>query len=140
MNNEGRPPHGHGAHGQGSDSGPLDPFLGDPDDPAAELGQEAPEPLRPEEELEVQGDLEDLDLFETVLGSRGIKGVVMECDDCEEPHYFTWDLMRSNLRYLLEAGQTRVHEPAYQPDIDDYVTWEYAHGYVDGVTGESPHP
>jgi hypothetical protein len=26
-----------------------------------------------------------------------------------------------------------VHEPAYDPDPDHYVTWEYARGYADGV-------
>jgi hypothetical protein len=26
-----------------------------------------------------------------------------------------------------------VHEPALSPDPIDYVSWEYARGYVDGV-------
>jgi hypothetical protein len=26
-----------------------------------------------------------------------------------------------------------VHEPAYDPDPDHYVSWEYARGYTDGV-------
>ena len=26
-----------------------------------------------------------------------------------------------------------MHEPAYDPDPDHYVTWEYARGYADGV-------
>ena len=37
------------------------------------------------------------------------------------------------LRHLLDSGRPRVHEPAYDPDPDRYVTWEYARGYADGV-------
>ncbi len=59
--------------------------------------------------------------------------VEIECEDCHEPHYFDWDLLRGNLRYLLDSGKPRVHEPAYDPDPDHYVTWEYARGYADGV-------
>ena len=36
-------------------------------------------------------------------------------------------------RHLLTSGRPRVHEPAYDPDPDHYVTWEYARGYADGV-------
>ena len=63
----------------------------------------------------------------------GIRGLVIECEDCHEPHYFDWDLLRGNLRHLLGSGRPRVHEPAYDPDPDHYVTWEYARGYADGV-------
>jgi hypothetical protein len=41
--------------------------------------------------------------------------------------------MRANLRHLLTVGQTRVHEPAFNPDPGDYVSWDYARGYADGV-------
>src|SRR5207244_2268119 len=40
---------------------------------------------------------------------------------------------RAPLRHLLDSGRPRVHEPAYDPDPDHYVTWEYARGYADGV-------
>lgn len=26
-----------------------------------------------------------------------------------------------------------MHEPAYDPDPDHYVSWDYARGYADGV-------
>ena len=58
---------------------------------------------------------------------------MIECEDCHEPHYFDWDLLRGNLRHLLDSGRPRVHEPAYDPDPDHYVTWDYARGYADGV-------
>jgi len=41
--------------------------------------------------------------------------------------------LRGNLRHLLSNGRPRVHEPAYDPDPDHYVSWEYARGYADGV-------
>jgi hypothetical protein len=113
--------------------GPLDPFLGDPNDPAAALEDEDVEPLGAEEHADVLSDIEDLEVFEALLGPRGIKGVVVDCDDCREPHFFAWDLMRANLRHLLTVGQTRVHEPAFNPDPGDYVSWDYARGYADGV-------
>jgi uridine kinase len=59
------------------------------------------------------------------LSPTGIRGLVIECEDCHEPHYFDWDLLRGNLRHLLTSGRPRVHEPAYDP-TRHYVTWEYA--------------
>lgn len=116
------------------DDGPLDPFALDPNDPAAALDDDhGGEPLEPAERHDVLSDLEDLEVFEALLAPRGIRGVVVDCEDCGEPHYFGWDLMRANLRHLLDIGQTRVHEPAYSPQASQYVSWEYARGYADGV-------
>jgi len=27
---------------------------------------------------------------------------VVDCEDCQEPHYFGWDLLHGNLRHLLD--------------------------------------
>ena len=118
-----------------TDDQPLDPFAGDPADPAAELDDddEAVEPLSPQEREDVLTDLADLEVYRTLLEPRGVRGLVVDCEDCHEPHYFGWDLLRGNLRHLLDEGQTRVHEPAFSPDPADYVTWEYARGFADGV-------
>ncbi|MBI1759655.1 MAG: DUF5319 domain-containing protein [Actinobacteria bacterium] len=113
---------------------PRDPFLGDPHDPAAALdGDEPGAPLSPVEREDVLADLEDLDIFQALLDPKGVRGIVVDCEDCGEPHFFGWDLMRGNLLYLLEAGQTRVHEPAFGPDPSAYVSWDYARGYADGA-------
>ena len=118
---------------------PVDPFSGDPDDPVRELAaldddaDEADEPLDPQEREEVLADLEDLEVFEALLSPRGVRGLVVSCGDCEEPHWFAWDLLRANLRHLLDAGTQRVHEPAFAPDPTDYVTWDYARGYADAA-------
>jgi hypothetical protein len=124
-----------------TDDGPLDPFHGDPSDPAAALDHElddpAAAPLSPAEREDVLADMADLEIFEVLLAPRGIRGIVVDCDDCGEPHFFSWELMRGNLIHLLDAGQTRVHEPAYRPDPAHYVSWEYARGFADGVMAEA---
>ncbi len=115
------------------DDQPQDPFSGDPSDPAGDFGDDAMEPLTPQEREEVLADLEDLEVFRALLDPRGVRGLVVDCEDCQEPHYFGWDLLHGNLRHLLDVGQTRVHEPAFSPDPSQYVTWDYARGFADGV-------
>ncbi len=90
------------------------------------------EPLSPDDREDVLADLEELELFQTLLEPRGVMGLVVECSECEAAHYFEWELLRANLRYLLDVGSTRVHEPAFDPDPTSYVSWDYAQGFVDG--------
>lgn len=121
-----------------TDDAPLDPFLGEPGDPAAALdGLDVVDadqtPLTPAEREDVLADMEDLDVFQALLAPRGVRGIVVECADCREPHFFGWELMRANLRHLLDAGRTRVHEPAYGPDPSHYVSWDYARGFADAA-------
>jgi hypothetical protein len=114
---------------------PIDPFAGDPADPAMPLGESDDEndPLTADERQDVLEDLADLAIYQALLTPLGVRGLVIECEDCHEPHYFDWDLLRGNLRHLLDSGRPRVHEPAFNPDPDHYVTWEYARGYADGI-------
>lgn len=115
---------------------PLDPFRDDPVDPTKELDEsndDALEPLSDDERTDVEEDLADLEIYEALLQPSGVRGLVIDCDDCREPHYFDWALLRANLRHLLDSGRPRVHEPAFDPDPEHYVTWEYARGYADGV-------
>ncbi len=114
---------------------PLDPFRDDPVDPSTDLeeSEDSQEPLTDDERTDVEEDLSDLEVFEALLAPAGIRGLVIDCEDCHEPHFFDWDLLRSNLRHLLDSGRPRVHEPAFDPDPEHYVTWEYARGYSDGV-------
>ena len=116
---------------------PIDPFNGDPADPAAGLDDVTEDadsdPLTEVERQDVLEDLSDLEIYQALLSPTGIRGLVIECEDCHEPHYFDWDLLRGNLRHLLDHGTTRVHEPAFAPDPGDYVSWEYARGFADGA-------
>jgi hypothetical protein len=116
------------------DDGPLDPFLDDPSDPAALLDDHEPaQPLSDDERADVLADLAELVEFRTTLDSQGVDGITVECGDCGEQHFFGWALMAANLRALLGEGRTHVHEPAFAPDPDAYVTWDYARGYTDAV-------
>jgi hypothetical protein len=116
---------------------PIDPFTGDPADPSSGLSDTGDDvrlgPLSEVERQDVLEDLADLEVYQALLEPVGIRGLMIECEDCHEPHYFDWDLLRGNLRHLLDSGRPRVHEPAYDPDPDRYVSWEYARGYADGV-------
>lgn len=124
---------------------PPDPFAGDPDDPAAELaefdpvGEEFPAvPLDPEERLAIEEDLADLAEFRRLLAPIGVKGVAVQCEDCDEEHFHEWDMLRANLMQLLEDGSLLPHEPAFDPIPDDYVSWEYCRGYADAVRAMRP--
>lgn len=90
------------------------------------------EPLDENEREALRQDLVDVQVLKEVLGPKGIKGAVFYCPDCGEDHYLAWDLLAGNLQELLEAGESPVHEPAFEPDPDDYVSWDYARGFLDG--------
>ncbi|MBV8932445.1 MAG: DUF5319 domain-containing protein [Kutzneria sp.] len=116
---------------------PPDPFAGDPDDPARALGDlddHAVPPIGDEERAELIDDLSDLAVYQALLEPRGVRGVVVDCGECEDPHYHDWTLLRSSLEQLLNDGRIRPHEPAFDPNPADYVSWDYCRGYADGVT------
>ena len=115
---------------------PLDPFRDDPVDPSTDLDEtgrviEAAERGR--------AHATSRRISPTSRSTRrcwarpASAGLVIDCEDCREPHFFDWALLRANLRHLLDSGRPRVHEPAFDPDPDHYVSWEYARGYTDGV-------
>jgi hypothetical protein len=81
----------------------------------------------------VHQDLTDLENFEATFRAEGYRGVAVWCQDCAEDHFYPWDMLRENLHLLLETGETPVHEPAFEPDPDEYIPWEYARGYVDAL-------
>jgi len=113
---------------------PRDPFADDPNDPSSAMGRlEDAEPLTAAERDEAITDLADVEVFRSLLEPQGVLGLVLDCPECGEQHFFDWDLLRGNLRQMIEQGRPQVHEPAFHPDPSDYVTWEYARGYVDGV-------
>ena len=95
-------------------------------------GPEEEEPLDPEEREALRQDLLDVQVLKDVLGSKGIKGTVFYCPDCDEDHFLTWELLSGNLEELLQQGESPVHEPAFDPDPDEYVSWDYARGFLDG--------
>lgn len=116
-------------------AGPLDPFLDDPDDLMGMFDElEPPPPLTDTERADVAADLAELIDFTAALSPRGIQGVVVDCADCGEPHFFSWALMEANLQSLLGQGTTHAHEPAFDPDPQAFVSWDYARGYTDALS------
>jgi hypothetical protein len=107
----------------------------DDDDRNEEQGEEGEErrPLAEDERESVEADLEDLDAMRTAFEPQGAKGVVIACTECGSNHYYGWELLKESLEHMLDTGEPRVHEPAYQPREDDYVVWDYGKGYVDAL-------
>ncbi len=90
------------------------------------------EPLDEADREQLRQDLVDVETLKALLGPREIRGVLFFCADCEEDHYLAWDLLKGNLQELLKEGESPVHEPAFNPNPDEYVTWDYARGFLDG--------
>lgn len=115
-----------------SDEDPLEgPEESGDDD--LEASEDHARPLEPEERESVEADLEDLEAIRTVFEPQGAKGVVIACTECGANHYYGWELLRESLEHMLDTGEPRMHEPAYQPREDDYVIWDYGKGYVDAL-------
>lgn len=100
------------------------------DEPDDSFDEEAP--LGEDERDALQQDLVDVQVLKEVLGPKGIKGAVFYCPDCSEDHFLAWDLLAGNLQELLEEGESPVHEPAFDPNPSEYVSWDYARGFLDG--------
>ncbi|MDQ4149240.1 MAG: DUF5319 domain-containing protein [Actinomycetota bacterium] len=97
-----------------------------------EFGDDDFGPIDAAEREALTQDLVDVKTLKAVLSGRGVRGVVVFCPDCDEDHYLGWDLLAGNLEQILNNGTTPVHEPAWDPDPDEYVTWDYARGFLDG--------
>jgi hypothetical protein len=92
------------------------------------------EPLEGEERQNIEADLDDLKGMRATFEAQGMKGVVIACPDCGSDHYYGWDLLRENLEHMLETGEPRMHEPAFEPKEEDYLLWDYGKGYVDALS------
>ena len=114
---------------------PIDRLAGEGDEPeeGGRGEEEAPRPLGEEEREGVEADLEDLGSMRGVFEAQGARGVVIACSDCGSNHYYDWDLLKESLEHMLETGEPRMHEPAYEPRETDYVLWDYGKGYVDAL-------
>jgi Family of unknown function (DUF5319) len=113
------------------DFDPLD--QGDESDEGGQEEEDARHPLTDDERESVEADLEDLDAMRGVFEAQGAKGVVIACTECGSNHFYGWELLKESLEHMLDTGEPRVHEPAYQPREDDYVVWDYGKGYVDAL-------
>lgn len=113
---------------------PPDPFANDPSDSSIPI-ESSPlqDPLDAEERIAIEEDLADLVVYQALLKHRGIRGLIVHCEETEEDHYHDWDILKANLRQLLLEGSMYPHEPACDPNPNEYVTWDYCKGYVDAI-------
>ncbi|WP_018297704.1 DUF5319 family protein [Corynebacterium lubricantis] len=112
---------------------PRDPFADDPNDPASFLDEEHIEPLSDDERAAVLEDLRHVREFRQVLKPRGILGIYFLCEDCDQMHFYDWDIMETNMVATLGNQIPPVHEPSVEPDPNAFVPWDYALGYLDGL-------
>ncbi len=113
---------------------PRDPFADDPNDPASFLDPEEPAPpLEADERAAIVEDLRLVRECQARLSPRGMRGIYFLCEDCDEWHYYDWEIMAANMQATLNGRLAAVHEPSAQPDVQAYVPWDYALGYLDGL-------
>jgi Family of unknown function (DUF5319) len=114
---------------------PDDEFPEVPEDDGGRGDQEeGPRELDPQEREDIEADLDDLGGMRTVFEPQGVKGVVIACPDCGSNHFYGWELLRESLEHMLETGEPRMHEPAFQPREDEYIQWDYGKGYIDALS------
>jgi hypothetical protein len=89
--------------------------------------------IDPEERESILEELEDLAALRGTFEERGFKGVMITCAECGEDHYYGWDMLQESLEYMLDTGEPRMHEPAFQPEPEDYIAWDYGRGYIDAI-------
>jgi hypothetical protein len=118
---------------EGEMNDPLEPEERDED-------EEGYGPLDPAEAEDVRADLEDLRGMRALFQPQGVKGVAIACPDCGENHFYEWDLLRENLEHMLETGEPRMHEPAYEVREEEYILWDYGKGYLDALLDHGLDP
>lgn len=118
---------------------PIDPEEPDERDDREDLEEEIP-PLDAEERSNIQADLKDLTGMRDMFAEQRVRGVVIACPDCNANHYYDWDLLKENLEHMLQFGEPRMHEPAFDPAEEDYIMWDYGKGYIDAVTDFGLNP
>jgi hypothetical protein len=99
-----------------------------------------PYELTPEERRDIEADLVDLSGMRAMFEPRSVRGVVIACQDCGANHYYEWELLRDNLQHMLETGEPRVHEPAFDIVEEEYIQWDYGKGYVDALVDTGLEP
>jgi Family of unknown function (DUF5319) len=117
----------------GLDGDLTDDDLSDEDLDDEVLGADSARPLPADERESVEADLRDLKGMRVAFETQGAKGVVINCTDCGMNHYFGWELLKESLEHMLQTGEPRMHEPAFAPNEEDYIAWDYAKGYLDAL-------
>jgi len=102
--------------------------------------EEEPYELTRQERRDVEADLDDLGKMHSAFAPQGVKGVVIACQDCGQNHFYEWALLQDNLEHMLDTGEPRMHEPAFDIQEDEYIQWDYGKGYVDALADSGLQP
>ena len=84
------------------------------------------------------GELDALLEFEAIMQPEGFRGLIEYCDECQAEHHCTWAVLQAAARKRLHTGYASRHQPSFEPGLLEFVTWEYACGFVDGVHRRGP--
>ena len=87
-----------------------------------------PYELTAEERRDIQADLDDLASMRSVFSTQSVKGVVIACQECGANHFYEWELLRDDLEHMLQSGEPRMHEPAFDIAEEEYIQWDYGKG------------
>ena len=101
---------------------------------------EEPIELTPDERADVEADLHDLAAMRGLFASQGVKGVVIACQDCGANHFYEWALLQDNLENMIQTGEPRMHEPAFEIQEEEYIQWDYGKGYIDALADTGLEP
>jgi hypothetical protein len=101
---------------------------------------EEPIELTPDERADVEADLHDLAAMRGLFAPQGVKGVVIACQDCGANHFYEWALLQDNLENMLQTGEPRMHEPAFEIQEEEYIQWDYGKGYIDALADTGLEP
>ncbi|WP_297191076.1 DUF5319 domain-containing protein [uncultured Corynebacterium sp.] len=115
---------------------PLDPFAGDPNDPASFIEDDdtdMQQPLSMEQRASLMEDLRWLGEFKKHIAPRGYRGIFFFCEDCRENHFYDWDILVDHYRAMLNGELSPVHEPGVGVRPEEYLPWDYCLGFVDGI-------
>ena len=101
---------------------------------------EEPFDLTEEERADIEADLSDLAQMHSIFSVQGVKGVVIACQECRQNHFYEWALLTDNLQHMLDTGEPRMHEPAWDIDETEYIQWDYGKGFVDALVDNGIEP
>ena len=100
---------------------------------------EEPIELTEDERADIEADLTDLAQMHSIFSPQNVKGVVIACQECRQNHY-EWALLQDNLQHMLDTGEPRMHEPAWDIDETEYIQWDYGKGFVDALVDNGIEP
>jgi hypothetical protein len=112
----------------------------DEDIPQIPGDDDQPLELTADERADIEADLRDLSAMRVVFQPQSVKGVVIACQDCGSNHFYEWELLQDNLEHMLEFGEPRMHEPAWDIVEDEYIQWDYGKGYIDALADTGLEP